>query len=95
MKIIVEFVSLPNIVRLIGSKILTLDFSGKTVNDLVSDVVEKYGNDVGRLLLDETGRLDMTYRVILNKQEWIFRDQMDRPLQDGDRVTIMLLVAGG
>jgi molybdopterin converting factor small subunit len=95
MKITVEFLSLPNVVKKVGSKMVVLDFSGNTVNDLISEVARKYGRDVEKFLLDESGRLDMTLSVAINQQEWIRHGQFDRPLQDGDRVTIMMLVAGG
>jgi molybdopterin converting factor small subunit len=95
MKITVEFLSLPNIVRKIGSKSVVLDFSGTTVNDLVREVAGRYGSDVRKFLLDESGNLDMSLALMLNKQEWIRHNQMDKPLQDGDRVTVMMLAAGG
>lgn len=95
MKITVEFLSLPNVVKKVGSKTVILDFSGTTVNDLVREVAGKYGSDVQKFLLDENGQLDMCLAVAINQQEWIRHHQMDRPLQDGDRVTIMMLVAGG
>ena len=95
MKITVEFLSLPNVVKKVGSKQVVLDFSGNTVNDLIGEVARKYGRDIEKFLLDEGGRLDMTLSVAINQQEWIRHSQFDRPLQDGDRVTIMMLVAGG
>ena len=95
MKITVEFLSLPNIVKKVGSKSVVLDFSGTTINDLIREVAGKYGSDVQKFLLDDTGRLDMTLSVAINQHEWIRHNQMDSPLHDGDRVTIMMLVAGG
>ena len=95
MKITIEFLSLPNIVRKIGSKSVVLDFSGTTVGDLVAELAAKYGSDVRNFLLDESGNLDMTLAVMLNKEMWIRHNQMDKPLQDGDQVTIMMLAAGG
>ncbi len=95
MKITVEFLSLPHIVRKIGSKSVVLDFSGTTVHDLVREVAEKYGSDVQKFLLDESGNLDMSLSLMLNKQEWVRHNQMNKPLQDGDRVTILMLAAGG
>ena len=95
MKITVEFLSLPNIVKMVGSKTITMDFSGQTVHDLVQAVAAKYGEGVRKFLLDESGELDLSLTVAINKRDWIRRDQMDRPLHDGDRVTIMMLVAGG
>ena len=95
MKITVEFLSLPNVVKMIGNKSIVLDFSGTTVNDLVRELAGKYGGDVKKFLLDETGNLDMTLALMINKQEWIRHNQMDRPLQDGDMVTILMMAAGG
>jgi molybdopterin converting factor small subunit len=95
MKITVEFLSLPNIAKKVGSKTVALDFFGATVNDLVGEVARKYGKDVQKFLLDESGHLDMHLGVTINQQEWIRHNQMDRPLRDGDQVTIMMLVAGG
>jgi sulfur carrier protein ThiS len=95
MKITVEFLSLPNVVKKIGSKSVVLDFSGTTVNDLVHEVAGKYGSDVQRFLIDESGNLDMHLAVAINRQEWLRHPQLDRSLHEGDRVTIMMLVAGG
>ena len=95
MNITVEFLSLPNIVRMIGSKSVVLNFSGATVRDLISEVAGKYGSDVRKFLLDENGDLDMTLALMLNKQEWVRHNQMDKALQDGDHITILMLAAGG
>jgi molybdopterin converting factor small subunit len=95
MKVNVEFLSLPNVAKMIGSKTIVMDFPGTTVNDLILAVAAKYGEKVQKFLLDETGQLDMSLSVSLNQQEWIRHNQMDRPLQEGDRVTIMILAAGG
>ena len=95
MKITVEFLNLPNIVRKIGSKSVVLDFSGVTVDELVHEVAGKYGSDVQKFLLDESGNLDMSLSLLLNKEEWVRHNQMDKPLHDGDQVTIMMLAAGG
>jgi molybdopterin converting factor small subunit len=95
MTITVEFLSLPNVVKMVGSRTITVDFAGQTVESLIQQVTDKYGAEVRRFLLDESGRLDMAFRVLRNKEEWIHSDQMHRPLKDGDRITVMMLVAGG
>ena len=95
MSISIEFVSLPTVVKMIGSKTISMDYSGQTVEELVQQVAGKYGKDVARFLLDENGRIDMTLKVVLNKEEWLEHDQVQKPLQDGDNVAIMMLVAGG
>jgi sulfur carrier protein ThiS len=94
MKVTLEFLSLPNVVKMVGGKTITMDFSGKTARDLVGELASKFGPAVRAFLLDETGLLDMSLAMTVNK-EWVRLDQMDRVLQEGDRVTIMQLVAGG
>lgn len=95
MKINLEFLSMPTVTKTIGSKSLSLDFPGQTIEDLMKEVSNRYGQKVRRFLLDESGRLDRTFKVLLNKKEWIRGDQMNKTLNDGDQVTIMMLVAGG
>lgn len=95
MAITVEFLSLPNVVRMVGSKTITMDYTEQTVEGLIRQVAEKYGKAVQKFLLDESGSLDMSFQVICNNEEWIYSDRMQRPLKDGDRITVMMLVAGG
>jgi len=95
MKITVEFLSLPNVVKMVGGKSVTHDFSGGTIQELVGEVAVKYGKQVRDFLLDESGRLDANFLVVLNKKEWLNQDQLDRVVQDGDIVTIAMLVGGG
>ncbi len=95
MKITVEFLSFPNITRILGSRVLTLNFSGQTIDDLIHEITDRYGEEVHRFLLDESSKLDRVFKILLNKKDWISRDQMDRTLEDGDQVTIMMLVGGG
>ncbi len=95
MSITIEFLSLPNVVRMVGSKTVTIDFAGQTVEQLISEVARKYGSKVQQFLLDESGRLDMMLKVLRNSDEWIRSEEMQKPLEDGDRITIMLLAAGG
>jgi len=95
MAVTVEFLSLPNVVKMVGSKTITIDFSNQTVEELILQVTERYGSKVRKFLLDENGKLDMMLKVLHNREEWIRADRMQKPLEDGDHVTIMLLAAGG
>ena len=97
MRVTVEFLSLPVITRIIGKKSLSLNFPGdsSTINDILNKITDIYGEKVGSFLLGEAGKLDMTLKIHLNREEWIPGDQLDRTLRDGDLVTIMMLVGGG
>ena len=95
MKLTVEFLSLPNLTKIVGGKRVDLDLAaGRTVNDLLAELARRYGPKLEQFLLDDEGQLDSIFKLIVNK-EWLPPDEMDRELQDGDAVTIMLLVGGG
>ncbi len=95
MNITVEFLSMPNVTKIVGKKSVSLDFPGKTVSDLIEHIAALYGPRVRKFLLDESGRLDMHFQVLLNGKDWISRKEMDKALKEGDIVRIMMLTAGG
>lgn len=95
MKINITFLSLPKVTKIIGSKSILFNFSGQTISDLLNELVKKYGTELGQFLLDDSGKLDMIFKMILNKKDWIKRTQLDKVLKDGDQLTIMMLVGGG
>ena len=95
MKITVSFLSAPNAAKAAGGKSVNLDLAGRTISDLIGELCDKYGEPLRRALLDDSGRLDMSFRVVVGKGEWLTRDQLDRPLGGGDQVTIAMLVGGG
>ncbi len=94
-RVTVEFLGLPNAAKLAGAKSLALSFPGGTVADVVRALVDQHGEALGRLLLDGEGKLDLAFQVIRNKTEWLHRGQLERPVADGDTVTITMLVGGG
>ena len=95
MKVTVEFLSLPKITRIIGNKSIVFELQGSSIQDLVREISNKYGQEIKQFLLDESGQLDTVFKIQLNKSQWIPRDRLDTALQVGDRVTFMMLVSGG
>ena len=95
MKINITFLSLPKVTKIIGGKSILFNFSGQTINDLLNELVKKYGIELGQFLLDDSGKLDSIFKVLLNEKQWISRDQMNKTLEAGDQVTFMMLVGGG
>lgn len=95
MKVTVEFLSLPNLAKMVGARFLEVDFPGGTAAELVRHLAGERAGRLRDFLLGEDGELDATLRVVLNRREWLRRDQLDRPLQEGDRVAIAMLVGGG
>ena len=86
---------LPVLPEAIGSKELEVEFDGETVNDLIEYLVAQYGRKAKQALFDEQGQLDPVVQILLNGEEWVTHDRLDRSLQDGDHVFFMLMLAGG
>jgi MoaD family protein len=86
---------LPVLPEAIGHNELQLEFSGETVNDLLEDLIARYGRKARQALFDKTGQLDPVIQILLNGEQWVTHDRLDTILQDGDDVIIMLLLAGG
>ena len=95
MNIKVEFLSLPLITKAIGSKSISLNIPGSTVDDLLRELANKYGPKVDEFLFDESGKLDNSLKMLLNKKEWIYSNQTNKSLKEDDQLTIMLLAGGG
>lgn len=67
-----------------------------TVADLITHIVSRSGREAQKILLDQSGQLDMTIQVMLNDEGFVPRNELSqRALKDGDSVKIMLLVGGG
>jgi molybdopterin converting factor small subunit len=95
MKIGLHLMALPALARAMGGKKHDLDFPGETVADLIEHLVKQHGRAAKEALLDQEGRLDPIIQILVNEKEWVVHDELDVPLQEGDSVILMLLVAGG
>ncbi|MBW2437894.1 MAG: hypothetical protein PVH74_12615 [Desulfobacterales bacterium] len=95
MKIQVESLGLPSLSKLIGKK-AELEMTDGSITDLITQIVDRAGSKARRILLDDSGELDMTIQIMLNDEGFVPRNELDqRFLKDGDKVKIMLLVGGG
>ena len=95
MKIQIESFGLPTLAKLIG-KTSQLEMADGTVADVISYIVDRIGRPARKILLDQTGQLDLAIQVMVNDEGFLPRDQyLKRILKDGDSVKFMLLVGGG
>jgi MoaD family protein len=86
---------LPALPEAIGGRELEVELAGETVNDLIDYLVARYGRKAKQALYDERGKLDPVVQILLNGEEWVTHDRLDRTLQDGDHLVLMLMLAGG
>ena len=95
MKIQIESLGLPTLSKLIG-KTSQVDMADGTLADVVSHIVARMGQPARKILLDQTGQLDLSIQVMVNDESFLPRDEYSqRILKDGDKVKFMLLVGGG
>lgn len=95
MKVALKVLALPMLSQAIGAKEVAIDFEGETVNDLIEDLVKRFGPQAKRALYDEKGEVDLMIQILLNEKEWVTRDRLDTPLKEGDTLAFMFLAAGG
>ena len=95
MKVRVEIVGVPMLSEIIGKKKFDLSFPGKTVKDLIDELIRTYGTKVRKVLYGENGTFDPTIQISLNGEKWIRADRHDANLKDGDTVMFMILLGGG
>ncbi|MGQ9652695.1 MAG: MoaD/ThiS family protein [Thermodesulfobacteriota bacterium] len=97
MRLQVEFVGLPDLRKAVGGRQIQLELPGtqSTLGEVVAQLAARYGEVVRTSMLDSNGMVDLSIQVIRNGTEWLSREEMDRCVKDGDRVTFLLMVAGG
>ena len=95
MKIHVEFLGFPMVSDVMGKKKMELDIPGNTVKDVIDELIRLFGRKVKEAFYDEKGRLDVTLQITLNGKTFISADKQQPPLNEGDTLTFMLLLAGG
>ncbi len=86
---------LPELSEVIGAKELEVEFGGETVGDLIEHLATAYGRKARQALYNDSGEFYPIIQVLLNGEEWVTPDQLDRCLRDGDNILLMVMMAGG
>jgi molybdopterin converting factor small subunit len=94
-KIDVEFLGLPMISDVVGKKKLQLNISGETVKEVIDELIRRYGKKVRDAFYDAEGNFDLMIQIALNGKSFVPADKHLTPLNEGDSLTFMLLLAGG
>ncbi|GCD39581.1 MULTISPECIES: MoaD/ThiS family protein [Streptomyces] len=71
----------------------TVSVQAANLSDALAELTAKYPQ-LGRLLLDSSGQLRQTHRVILNGERIPSPDPA-MPLSDDDRIEFLTAIAGG
>jgi len=86
MNIRLKLAGIQEMEQLIGGREIVLQVEGSTFGDLLSHLQKTYGRPVMKCL---------HCQILRNGKEWIRRDNLTHPLQDGDHVTFLQMMGGG
>jgi sulfur-carrier protein len=86
-------VRIPTILRSYTGGAKSVEGSGSTLSDLLSDLESRHDGLRERLVDD--GGLRRFVNVYLNDEDVRFLGGLDAPVKDGDTVTVLPAVAGG
>jgi molybdopterin converting factor small subunit len=72
-----------------------VDISGETVQDVIDELIRRFGEKVRDTLYDGEGNYNLMVQIALNKKSFIPFNELHTPLKEGDYLTFMMLVTGG
>ena len=94
MQVRVELLGLSRLVT--GQREVSLDLdSGATYRDIVRALSEQYPALIGNVIQSDKESLQAPNIFNLNARQMIQSKQMENPLNEGDRIILMSMSAGG
>jgi sulfur-carrier protein len=87
-------VRIPTILRTYTGGAKTVDGSGATLDELLSNL-DKDHSGLRDRLVDDNGKLRRFVNVYLNDEDVRFLGALETAVKDGDTVTVLPAVAGG
>jgi len=85
MKVRVEASGLPALYEALRrNAVVEVELQGRTVRELMDVLLEKFGSDVGKTLLNDKGDFKFEVRILLNGVVYPVETIMRAPLRDKD-----------
>jgi len=94
MKVRLKTNMVPGLTEILGNKIVDFEFNGKTLKELIDELITRYGTKMKKTLFDEDNEFDPMIVIAVNKKA-IHRENFDYSLNEGDLVIFMLFLGGG
>jgi molybdopterin converting factor small subunit len=86
-------VNIHQALRHITNNQATVDVSGVTVGECLADLVQRFPDIKGKLF-GKNGKL-LNYIDIYVNAESSYPEELAKPVKDGDKLSITLMIAGG
>jgi len=95
-EIMIEFIGFPVIYDLFPDGTHAYSFSGKTIPQLVEDLIGRHGRGLAEALLEAgTQKMDPTIQIRINGSFILKEEISNQEIRQGDQVTFLKLLAGG
>jgi len=73
----------------------TVELEASTLGDAVNGLISRCGEEVRKRLFDEKGRVRRFVNIYVNGRDMRFLQNLETPLKDGDKISIIPAVGGG
>ncbi|MFY2557473.1 MoaD/ThiS family protein [Corallococcus terminator] len=87
-------IRIPSTMRALTRNQAEVSASGATVREVLADLDTRYPG-IGARLLDERGAVRRYVNVFLNEEDIRALRELDTPVKDADRLTLIPAMAGG
>ena len=88
----VEIEISPVFARYAGNQV-TIQVKGNTVGECIYDLVAQHP-EMKKILLGREGKLLHSFEVFINGQS-AYPGEMEKPVKDGDKIHVVMLIQGG
>lgn len=95
MKIKVELLGMFEASNVVGKDTFEVDVAGNTVQDVLNEMVNRYGKKLKDCFYGDKGDFDLNIQISLNRDTFVPVDRLDTSLKDGDTISFILVMAGG
>ena len=72
---------------------VSVTVKGKTVGECLQDLVRQHP-DLKKIILTREGKLQHSFDVFINGEN-AYPGEMEKPVRDGDKIHVVLLIHGG
>ena len=73
-----------------------IDYSGvEILGDVISLFMNEYGNKIRKSFINSKGKLESHVVILVNGRNYLFLDELNTRLKDGDQIVISPPLVGG
>ena len=67
----------------------------KILDDVINQFINEHGNKIRKSFINKKGRLESHVVILVNGRNYLFLDELNTKLKDGDQIVISPPLVGG